>query len=202
MAKNTGTLAGLAALAGAAYLMNKDKEASDFQKGREEQTGKLVQNSRGAGYDSTENRLKTPAESIADSTVKPSNAGEDYSNEGYGKGINQAGATGTTTLGPAYNEPSKSSVTSTKPKAKGDIVSKKQMDDYKAKFGQDKTLRDYMNSQRAMKNEPIKPVQLPGAQPTLYKRGGAVKKMASGGMTASKRADGIASKGKTRCKMY
>ena len=36
-----------------------------------------------------------------------------------------------------------------------------------------------------------------------YKRGGAVKKMASGGMTssASKRADGIATKGKTRGKM-
>ena len=36
------------------------------------------------------------------------------------------------------------------------------------------------------------------------KKGGAVKKMASGGMTssASSRGDGIASKGKTRCKMY
>ena len=36
------------------------------------------------------------------------------------------------------------------------------------------------------------------------KRGGKVKKMASGGMTssASSRGDGIASKGKTRCKMY
>lgn len=33
------------------------------------------------------------------------------------------------------------------------------------------------------------------------RRGGAVK-MASGGMTASRRADGIASRGKTRCKMY
>jgi hypothetical protein len=33
------------------------------------------------------------------------------------------------------------------------------------------------------------------------KRGGKVKKMASGGMT-SQRGDGIASKGKTRCKMY
>ena len=33
------------------------------------------------------------------------------------------------------------------------------------------------------------------------KKGGKVKKMASGGMT-SKRGDGIASKGKTRCKMY
>jgi len=39
------------------------------------------------------------------------------------------------------------------------------------------------------------------------KRGGAVKKMAKGGMTskvssASSRADGIASRGKTKCKMY
>jgi hypothetical protein len=36
-----------------------------------------------------------------------------------------------------------------------------------------------------------------------YNKGGAVKKMASGGMTssASKRADGIATKGKTRGKM-
>jgi hypothetical protein len=39
------------------------------------------------------------------------------------------------------------------------------------------------------------------------KKGGKVKKMASGGMTskvssASKRADGIASRGKTNCKMY
>jgi hypothetical protein len=41
----------------------------------------------------------------------------------------------------------------------------------------------------------------------MYKKGGAVKKMASGGMTskpssASSRADGIASRGKTKCKMY
>ena len=34
------------------------------------------------------------------------------------------------------------------------------------------------------------------------KKGGKVKKMASGGMTASRRADGIASRGKTKCKMY
>ena len=39
---------------------------------------------------------------------------------------------------------------------------------------------------------------------SYYKKGGAVKKMASGGMasSASKRADGIATKGKTNCKMY
>lgn len=37
---------------------------------------------------------------------------------------------------------------------------------------------------------------------SAMRRGGKVKKMASGGMTASRRADGIASRGKTRCKMY
>lgn len=36
-----------------------------------------------------------------------------------------------------------------------------------------------------------------------YKKGGKTKKMANGGVTsASKRADGIASRGKTKCKMY
>jgi hypothetical protein len=41
----------------------------------------------------------------------------------------------------------------------------------------------------------------PDSYDMSMKRGGKVKKMASGGMT-SKRGDGIASKGKTRCKMY
>lgn len=47
--------------------------------------------------------------------------------------------------------------------------------------------------------------KLGGSEFTLKKKGGAIKtkKMASGGMTsASKRGDGIASKGKTKCKMY
>jgi hypothetical protein len=35
-----------------------------------------------------------------------------------------------------------------------------------------------------------------------FRKGGAVKKMASGGMTASRRGDGIASRGKTRGKLY
>jgi len=36
-----------------------------------------------------------------------------------------------------------------------------------------------------------------------YKKGGKTKKMANGGVTsASKRADGIATRGKTKCKMY
>ena len=80
---------------------------------------------------------------------------------------------------------------------KKNIVSKKQLEDYKNKFGQDKTLTDYMNSQRASANKPIKPVSLPAS----YRHGGAIKGMASGGMTASRRGDGIATKGKTRGKI-
>jgi hypothetical protein len=40
-----------------------------------------------------------------------------------------------------------------------------------------------------------------GMQSKGMKKGGKVKKMASGGMTASNRADGIAQRGKTRGKM-
>jgi hypothetical protein len=60
--------------------------------------------------------------------------------------------------------------------------------------------------------KPLTEVQRPGTRvkyentdtsDMTYKKGGKTKKMASGGMTsASKRADGIASRGKTKCKMY
>ena len=50
------------------------------------------------------------------------------------------------------------------------------------------------------------PIRGAGEGFVMYKKGGAVKakKMASGGSTssASKRADGIATKGKTKCKIY
>ena len=60
--------------------------------------------------------------------------------------------------------------------------------------------------------KPLTEVQRPGTRilyentdtsDMTYKKGGKTKKMASGGMSsASKRADGIASRGKTKCKMY
>ena len=63
------------------------------------------------------------------------------------------------------------------------------------------------------KNAPAKPAQTRQFNENMFdtgsamRRGGMVKKMAKGGMTstastASKRADGIASRGKTKCKMY
>jgi len=55
-----------------------------------------------------------------------------------------------------------------------------------------------MNAGRGRLSPPI-------PKDAMYKKGGAVKKMASGGMTVSKassRADGIAQRGKTRGKLY
>jgi hypothetical protein len=51
---------------------------------------------------------------------------------------------------------------------------------------------------------PLERAQAKRAGMEGFKRGGKVKKMASGGMasSASKRADGIATRGKTKCKMY
>lgn len=70
-----------------------------------------------------------------------------------------------------------------------------------ANYGLDPTAPGYEAAMRALRSN------LGGKDFTLKKKGGAVKakpqKMASGGMSsASKRADGIASKGKTKCKMY
>ena len=218
MAKNVGKLAGLAALAGAAYMMNekfgkgkdKDKDA-EFQKGREDQMGKLVQDNRAARPMDTATRLEAPIETIARS---------DKSGQATSAGVSAPGAnassispisqqpSGTLTEGPDktpvdLNQSRNAAINPKNPAAQQkNIVSKKQLDDYKKKFGQDKTLRDYMNAQRALKNKPIKPIALPE-----MRMGGKVKKMASGGMTskvssASSRADGIATRGKTKCKMY
>ncbi len=69
------------------------------------------------------------------------------------------------------------------------------------RYGLDPNAPGYEGTARAVRE------QLGGGEFLLKKKGGMVKakpkKMASGGMTsASKRADGIATKGKTKCKMY
>jgi len=68
-----------------------------------------------------------------------------------------------------------------------------------AAYGLNPNAPGYEAAMRALRKN------LGGDEFTLKKKGGAVKakKMASGGMSsASKRGDGIASKGKTKCKMY
>lgn len=309
MAKNIGKLAGLAALAGAAYMM-RDKFGKDAtgpaataaEKDASEARTK-AQRDAVSGNKSAENKLETPAETIArsdKSAEKYNITDENYSNEGYGKGINQAGASGTTTLGPGYNksdkpEPPKSSklepkneppkslnpvsepsdksiklapekrdleagmsrgtrtpakpvstVSSSeegmknyKPRrtpaapstAKSTVSSSAEgMKNYKPRSTSaapaatkvaEKPTEKSKNMLEAAKEEarrraaasqttrtstssstsPVTRTPFPGSSALNKKRGGAVK-MASGGMTASRRADGIASRGKTRCKMY
>jgi hypothetical protein len=70
-----------------------------------------------------------------------------------------------------------------------------------AQYGLNPNAPGYEAAMRALRKD------LGGSEFTLKKKGGSVKakpkKMASGGMSsASKRADGIATKGKTKCKMY
>ena len=176
MAK-AGTLAGLAALAGAAYMMSKDKDKGVTNTGDE--TSRMLARKPAP--------LKTPQESIAERMVKPDNSGENYSNEGYGKGVNQAGATGVTTLGPDYNR-----ATVTKP-ARPSVKPKGMKPPSARSFKGGQTGYDEAGNflgGRQGYDEAGNPM----------KKGGSVK-MASGGMTASSRADGIAKKGKTRCKI-
>lgn len=216
MAKNAGRLAGLAALAGAAYMMSKDKDKGP--KGKED---------TGPGYQSTETRLKTPAQSIAEADKSDKSSS-----------ISTKGESGTTTPGPDKSAPDLSeSRNKPAPKpapkpASAPAPKTPAADNTTAAAipsgimgGARQPTNTVSSSAEGMKN--YKPRRTPspppfkGGQPGYdeagrflggkrgydeagnpMKKGGAVKKMASGGMTASKRADGIASKGKTKCKMY
>ncbi|MEY4341791.1 MAG: hypothetical protein RL541_1295 [Pseudomonadota bacterium] len=237
MANNAGRLAGLAALAGAAYMMSK---------GKDKEAGTTDSNpTRAARPDSTEERLKTPAESIA---------AADKSDKSTS--ISTKGLSGTTTPGPdtsapkldtEINKPVKSASTPAPKTSAADNTtaaaipsgvmggarqptstvssSEEGMKNYKPRRTPARPANTVSSSEEGMKN--YKPRRTPppapfkGGQPGYdeagrfvggqrgydeagrpMKKGGTVKKMASGGMTASKRADGIASKGKTKCKMY
>jgi hypothetical protein len=105
--------------------------------------------------------------------------------------------------------------------SKGRTVSKKELEDSGL------SLRDFLNKERGLtrkapegtkfgetkmrrESKPLTEVTQPGTRTnyenadtsdmSMMKRGGTVKKMSSGG-SASSRADGIATKGKTRGKM-
>jgi hypothetical protein len=114
MARNNN-LAGLAALGALGYMLTKDKgQAAD-------QTPGPGRQSQGAGYDSfgtntgSATDLKTPMQSIADADQSVGSSTSPV----------MRGETGTTTLGPAYNEPTtatKSTAAAPKtaaPKSKG-----------------------------------------------------------------------------------
>jgi hypothetical protein len=178
-------LAALAGLAGLAYAYNKNSAGKENNAGKESnalaESNRISKLSDESNTLARVNREKTPGQGAIDDT----NAGVLNALSAPKATPNaQAGNQGVLpqkTLTPEP-EPKPEPVTTKPvvPAQKKNIVSKKQLEDYKKKFGQDKTLRDYMNTQS-----------------------GKVRKMASGGMTssASSRGDGIATKGKTRGKI-
>jgi hypothetical protein len=246
MAKNAGRLAGLAALAGAAYMMSRGKGKSDDA--GDQKTSSYTGDTKKVGSDGVP--LKTQKQSIeeADKSV------------GSGPSPNSQQASGTTTSGPDksvpdLNENRNKPANVPKVQAQVDKETKtfksvSEPSDKRVTLSSDAAVLEALNSRgnrsvkndnysnegRSAKNKQIPVLPLGSSDTKTYDRkqgatagginayrkeqeekerikklrasggrraaGGAIKKMASGGMTASRRADGIASRGKTRCKMY
>ena len=254
--KNVGRLAGLAALAGAAYMMSKGKDATgpaataaekDASDARTKAQREAVSGAKKVGSDET--KLQSPAESIA---------AADKSDKSTS--ISTKGAAGTTTPGPDTSVPNLAVTPAVTPAVSPAVTpantDKKPLkvvsepDDKRVKLSSDAAVLEALNSRgnrsvkndnysnegRNAKNKQIPVLPLGSSDTKTYDRkkgatagginayrkeqeekerikklrasggrraaGGAIKKMASGGMTASRRGDGIASRGKTRCKMY
>jgi outer membrane biosynthesis protein TonB len=173
-------LAALAGLAGLAYAYNNKNNAGKENDALAE-SNRISKLSDESNTLARVNREKTPGQGAMDDTnAGVLNALSAPKAAPNAQASNQ-GVLPQKTLTPEP-EPKPEPVTTKPvvPAQKKNIVSKKQLEDYKKKFGQDKTLRDYMNTQS-----------------------GKVRKMASGGMTssASSRGDGISTKGKTRGKI-
>ena len=134
----------------------------------------------------------------ADSTETSRNVGNAMNALGITAGIG-AGAAGLYKLGKMYDASKK---------AKRALLNNPRLERPGTVAGKDFVVRDYEGAAKAgSKGVPKKQLGYKKdsdvTDVTAKKRGGAVKKYASGGMvsSASKRADGIASKGKTRCKI-
>jgi len=208
--KNLGRLAGLAALAGAAYMASKGKDKDD--------AGDQKTSSYTGDTKKVEDK-EEPRRQITDYMKK---------SDGDSKPITEADVVMPEKAAPAApKKPTPPSVSTT---AKTDPRINSTRRDLEAGMSRgmpakQKPVIEGVKPAEDMKNyKPRRPVPTPpfkGGQPGYdeagnflggrrgydeagnpMKKGGKVKKMASGGMTASRRADGIASRGKTKCKMY
>jgi hypothetical protein len=201
-------LAGLAALGMLGYKLSKGKGESTTD--TSDETSRLAARKPAPVVESIVDR---PSQStISGAQVNPdANLGEpsnpDYSNEG------RTPSRTSTPKAPA----------ATKPKPKAPVMSSAQ-NTALANAGKQAKMAaesDALAKANQGMGKTTSPTMLPGSDPfeifksgkphprtgRPMKNGGAVKKMAKGGMTskvssASSRADGIASRGKTRCKMY
>jgi hypothetical protein len=202
-------LAGLAALGALGYMLTRGKKGETVDSNPD----------RGAGYQSTETRLESPEDTIRRSMAKAPEAEDaNYGNEHLRTSLGVApmarvkprvspAAVADNTTGitmPTGSPDAEASMTRGIPKVKGAGVSSSAegMKNYKPRS----TPAPLAAKTKETPMSPKKPY-MPEEVDMGYKNGGKTKKMASGGMTskvssASKRADGIASRGKTKCKMY
>lgn len=192
-------LAGLAALGALGYMLTRDKKGGDSNP------------TRAARPESTETRLESPEDTIKRSMQKAPEAEDaNYGNEGLRTSMGVAptkqrlspAAVADNTTGitmPTGSPDAEASMTRGRPKAKGVGVSSSAegMKNYKPRS----TPSPMASKTKETPVAPKKPY-MPEEVDMGFKKGGKIKKMASGGMTASRRADGIASRGKTKCKMY
>ena len=200
--KNLGRLAGLAALAGAAYMASKGKYNEDAGKQTTSSyTGDTKKVEAGGAS------LESPEDTIKRSMQKA---------PGDSKPITEADAVMPELAESKKPTPPRPPAAKTDPRinsTRRDIPAKQKPVIKGVKPAED------MENYKPRVTPPAAPFK--GGQPGYdeagnflggrrgydeagnpMKKGGKVKKMASGGMTASRRADGIASRGKTKCKMY
>ena len=198
--KNLGRLAGLAALAGAAYMASKGKDKESTTDTGDE-TERLANRTKGMSNEDyiKSHMVKNDSKPITETdVVMPEQA---------------APAAPKTATAPRTSTTAKTDSLGVKAPARGNSadklanLSRSTTREAKTKqFAQEvpeelsaqKTDALAVASRAARAADARKRALSAG----MMKEGGKVKKMASGGMTASRRADGIASRGKTKCKMY
>ena len=199
--KTTGRLAGLAALGAAAYLYNKDKTKDPVKGDSKPVTENKPVTEKPRNFADVSNdqdrQMAIDAGPSLGKLLDEKYVAEDERPAPTGMGA------ATKLLAPAkVTRPTKTPATATKPVA---VKAPTLEDEYAA---QEKLMSAYKPRRPDTKLKDAKFTTKSGNKTltmTPYageemKRGGKVKKMASGGMT-SKRGDGIASKGRTRCKM-
>jgi hypothetical protein len=234
MAKNVGRLAGLAALAGAAYMMSKGKGKGSDDAG-DQKTSSYTGDTKkveaknepfvathGSSY--TPGNAGTARPGVGDATngmdlPKPPPASKKEAVDPFANYEGGDLLTGTQSSMPASNVPDairNENVAKTNAKiAQADANKSANKGDIKTASKKYSTATDaYKNLSRAAavvdaRKREEKQLRADKMRSSGGRRaaGGAIKKMASGGMTskvstASSRADGIASRGKTKCKMY
>ena len=180
-------LAGLAALGALGYMLTKGGKGEDSNP------------ARAARPESTETRLESPEDTIKRSMAKAPEAEDaNYGNEERRTSIAVAPAAKLSKK-PAAAKRAAVDNGGGKPANRSILPVEDAMANYKPRYTP--PMKAPVTTQGATYDK--KPYMPEEVDMSIgRKKGGMVKKMASGGTTASRRGDGIASRGKTRGKMY